>query len=109
MTRRFSIDPGVVWLFGKMPALEQTAEVLLKLAVAGCGCGVARYDNDVVPPLQRCPMRAQDFAHAPAKQIAHHGMPKPSGRDNPETGFLRTRTLARVGQGAEHKKTPCCG
>ena len=93
---------------GKMPTLEQALKVLLQLGITGGGGCVARYQHYIVPVLQRFSVGAQYLAHAPACKISHHGVSKPFGRDNPESGFLCARTLAGIGQGAEHKKTPCC-
>ena len=92
-----------------MFSLEQALKVLLKLMVGGCGGSVARYDDYVMPLLQRFAMCPQNLAYASAQQITHHGMPQSLGCDNPETGSFCTRTLTRVGKGAEYKKTPCCG
>ena len=94
---------------GEMPPLEQTLKILLKPGIAGSGGGVARYQYHIVPVLQRFSVGAQYLAHAPAKQIPHHSVAQSPGRDNPEAGFLCARTLAGIRQGAEHKKTPCCG
>ena len=104
-----ALQHPMVGLVDKMFSLEQTRKVLLKLVVSGCGCSVAWYDDHVMPLLQGSSMCSQDFAHASAQQIAHHGMPQSLGCDNPETGTLCTLTLTRVGKGAEYKKTPCCG
>ena len=92
-----------------MLALEQTSEILLKLGIGCGGRGVPRNQHNIVPAFQWLPMRADNFAYAPAKKIAHHGVAQPFRCNNPESGFLCARTLAGIGQGAEHKKTPCCG
>ena len=76
---------------------------------SGSGGGVAWDEHHIVPMLQRLPVCAHYLADAAAQQVAHHGVAQSLRRDNPEAGFLCTRTLAGVGQGAEHKKTPCCG
>ena len=94
---------------GEMPPLEQTLKILLKLGIAGSGGGVARYQYHIVPVLQRFSVGAQYLAHAPAKQHADNCVSEFPGGDNPESGFFRARTLAGIRQGAEHKKTPCCG
>ena len=68
-----------------MLALEQASEILLKLGIGCCGRGVPRNQHNIVPAFQWLPMRADNFAYAPAKQIAHHGVPQPFGCDYSET------------------------
>lgn len=92
-----------------MFALEQAQEVLLKLGIGGGGGAVARNEHNVVPVGQRLTMRPQYLADAPAQQVAHYCVAQSPGGDDSEAGPLYTRTLARVGEGGEYKKTPCCG
>ena len=92
-----------------MLSLEQAQEVLLKLGVCGGSGGVAGNEYHIVPVRQRVPVCAKYLAQSAAQQVAHYGMAQPLGGDNPEAGFFSTRTLARIGEGGEHKKTPCCG
>ena len=106
MTSRFSIRVDSV---GKMLSLEQAFKVLLKLTVIGCGGGMARNDYYIMPPVQRFSVGSENLAYAAAQQIAHHGVAQPFRCNNPEAGFLCACTLAGIGEGAEHKKTPCCG
>ena len=92
-----------------MTALEQTLEVFLKLSIGGGGGAVARNEYHIVPMLQRFAMSPQNFTHTPAKQIPNYRVAQSFSRDNPGAGFLCVCTLAGIRQGAEYKKTPCCG
>ena len=92
-----------------MLSLEQALKVLLKLTIIGCGGGVARYQYNIMPLPQRFSVGSEYLPDAAAQKIAHHGVAQPFRCNNPESGFLCARTLAGIGQGAEHKKTPCCG
>ena len=92
-----------------MLSLEQAPKVLLKLTIIGCSGGVARYQHNIMPQPQRFPMCTEYLADAAAQQIAYHSVAQPFGCNNPEAGFLCARTLAGIGEGTEHKKTPCCG
>ena len=92
-----------------MFTLEQAQEVLLKLSIGSCGCAVARNEHNVVPVRQRFTVRPQYLSDTPAQQVPHYGVAQASGGDDSEARPLYTRTLARVGEGGEYKKTPCCG
>ena len=92
-----------------MLALEQAPEVLLKLGIGGGGSAVARNEYDIMSISQRFTMRSQYLADTAAQQVAHYCVTQPPGGDDSEARPLYTRTLARVGEGGEYKKTPCCG
>ena len=92
-----------------MFSLEQALKVLLKLTIIGGGSGVARYQHNIMSLPKRFSVGPEYLSNAAAQQVAHYCVTQPPGGDDSEARPLYTRTLARVGEGGEYKKPPCCG